>query len=194
MNYTLNQWKKLKRCLEYAQVELSNNLAENSMRPIALGRKNWLHVGSVKSGPKVAATTHRSDSSPVSKYRTFQLRLLGFYNFTDNDRSPKGSAAEPPDLGTISTLGCHSGLALNLYSPELTWMLPKMRKVCFDESLQFGIATSFLANNSGSERSWCSRKDNEHIAAIFISALQIDRMSGSDQDARNGQFLPIPLI
>ena len=34
---------------------MSNNLAENSMSGIALGRKNWLHVGSVKSGPKVAA-------------------------------------------------------------------------------------------------------------------------------------------
>lgn len=55
VSYTLNQWKKLRRCLDYAEVELSNNLAENSMRPIALGRKNWLHVGSVKSGPKVAA-------------------------------------------------------------------------------------------------------------------------------------------
>jgi hypothetical protein len=54
VSYTLNQWRKLKRCLDY-DVELSNNLAENSMRPIALGRKNWLHVGSVKSGPKVAA-------------------------------------------------------------------------------------------------------------------------------------------
>lgn len=53
--YTLNMWAKLERCLEYEQVELSNNLAENSMRPVALGRKNWLHVGSVKSGPKVAA-------------------------------------------------------------------------------------------------------------------------------------------
>jgi transposase len=53
--YTLNEWTKLKRCLDYAEVELSNNLAENSMRPVALGRKNWLHVGSEKSGPKVAA-------------------------------------------------------------------------------------------------------------------------------------------
>jgi hypothetical protein len=53
--YTLNEWVKLKRCLDYAEVELSNNLAENSMRPVALGRKNWLHVGSEKSGPKVAA-------------------------------------------------------------------------------------------------------------------------------------------
>jgi transposase len=53
--YTLNMWVKLRRCFDYAEVELSNNLAENSMRPIALGRKNWLHVGSVQAGAKVAA-------------------------------------------------------------------------------------------------------------------------------------------
>ena len=55
VNYALNMWPKLRRCFDYAEVELSNNLAENSMRPIALGRKNWLHVGSAQSGPKVAA-------------------------------------------------------------------------------------------------------------------------------------------
>ena len=55
VTYTLNQWPKLVRCLEHEEVELSNNLAENSMRGVALGRKNWLHVGSVKAGPKVAA-------------------------------------------------------------------------------------------------------------------------------------------
>lgn len=55
VQYTLNMWAKLRRCFDYAEVELSNNLAENSMRPVALGRKNWLHVGSAKAGPKVAA-------------------------------------------------------------------------------------------------------------------------------------------
>jgi transposase len=55
VNYTLNMWAKLRRCFDHAEVELSNNLAENSMRPVALGRKNWLHVGSAKAGPKVAA-------------------------------------------------------------------------------------------------------------------------------------------
>ena len=30
-DYTLNMWAKLERCFEYEQVELSNNLAENSM-------------------------------------------------------------------------------------------------------------------------------------------------------------------
>jgi transposase len=53
--YTLNMWVKLLRCFDHSEVELSNNLAENSMRPIALGRKNWLHVGSAQAGPKVAS-------------------------------------------------------------------------------------------------------------------------------------------
>ena len=55
VTYTLNQWPKLRRSFDRGEVELSNNLAENSMRPVAVGRKNWLHVGSVKAGPKVAA-------------------------------------------------------------------------------------------------------------------------------------------
>jgi transposase len=55
VTYTLNQWQKLRRIFELGEVELSNNLAENSMRPVALGRKNWLHVGSAQAGPKVAA-------------------------------------------------------------------------------------------------------------------------------------------
>ncbi len=53
--YTLALWPKLERFLEYPVLELSNNLAENSMRPVALGRKNWIHVGSPQAGPKVAA-------------------------------------------------------------------------------------------------------------------------------------------
>lgn len=54
-NYTLALWNKLTRFLEYPELELSNNLAENSMRPIAIGRKNWIHIGSPQAGPKVAA-------------------------------------------------------------------------------------------------------------------------------------------
>ena len=54
-NYTLSLWRKLTRFLEHPELELSNNLAENSMRPVALGRKNWIHIGSQQAGPKVAA-------------------------------------------------------------------------------------------------------------------------------------------
>ncbi len=40
--YALTLWRKLTRFLEYPELELSNNLAENSMRPVALGR-NYVH-------------------------------------------------------------------------------------------------------------------------------------------------------
>jgi len=55
VNYTRSLWKRLSLVLEQGELELSNNLAENSMRGVALGRKNWIHVGSPEAGPKVAA-------------------------------------------------------------------------------------------------------------------------------------------
>jgi transposase len=54
-SYTLALWKKLTCFLDHPQLELSNNLTENSMRPVALGRKNWIHIGSPQAGPRVAA-------------------------------------------------------------------------------------------------------------------------------------------
>jgi transposase len=54
-SYTLALWSKLTLFLKHPELELSNNVAENSMRPIAVGRKNWIHVGSPEAGPKIAA-------------------------------------------------------------------------------------------------------------------------------------------
>jgi transposase len=73
ITYGLSNWHQLTRFLSYPQVELSNNLAENSMRPVALGRKNWLHVGSVAAGPRVSAIlsvveTCRRLDIPVRRY------------------------------------------------------------------------------------------------------------------------------
>lgn len=55
ITYTLGFWERLKKFLDYPELELSTNLAENSMRGVALGRKNWIHIGSPQAGPKVAA-------------------------------------------------------------------------------------------------------------------------------------------
>jgi len=54
-SYTLRLWKRLTIFLQHPELELSNNIAENSMRGVALGRKNWIHIGSKQAGPKVAA-------------------------------------------------------------------------------------------------------------------------------------------
>jgi transposase len=72
-DYTLTLWSRLSRFLEYPELELSNNLAENAMCPVALGRRNWIHVGSKEAGPRVAAIisiveTCRRLNLPVRDY------------------------------------------------------------------------------------------------------------------------------
>jgi transposase len=54
-NYTLTLWHRLTRFLDHPILELSTNAAENSIRPIALGRRNWIHFGSQEAGPRIAA-------------------------------------------------------------------------------------------------------------------------------------------
>lgn len=73
VSYTLGLWERLTLFLQQPRLELSNNLAENSIRPIAVGRKNWIHVGSPQAGPKVAAIisvieTCRRLKVPVREY------------------------------------------------------------------------------------------------------------------------------
>jgi transposase len=55
VSYTLGFWERLNQFLDYPELELSTNLAENSMRGVAVGRKNWIHIGSPQAGSKVAA-------------------------------------------------------------------------------------------------------------------------------------------
>jgi transposase len=62
VSYGLSLWPRLLRFLECPELELSNNLAENSMRPVVLGRKNWIHIGSEQAGPKVAAILSITES------------------------------------------------------------------------------------------------------------------------------------
>lgn len=54
IDYALNQRKALCRYLEDGRLRPDNNLAENAMRPVALGRKNWIFVGSERGGRAAA--------------------------------------------------------------------------------------------------------------------------------------------
>ena len=52
--YTLNQWDALCRYVEDGELTIDNNRAERAMRPLAIGRKNWLFVGSPLAGERAA--------------------------------------------------------------------------------------------------------------------------------------------
>ena len=80
-------WTRLSRFLEHPELELSNNLAENAMRPLALGRRNWIHIGSEQAGPRVAAIvsvveTCRRLKIPIRDY--LGSILPGLANFPIN--------------------------------------------------------------------------------------------------------------
>lgn len=52
--YTRNQWEALNRYVEDGDLSIDNNAAERSMKPVAIGRKNWLFVGSPQAGHRAA--------------------------------------------------------------------------------------------------------------------------------------------
>jgi len=54
IQYTLNQWAAIIRYTEVAEAEIDNNSIENAIRPVALGRKNWLQLGSEEGGKRAA--------------------------------------------------------------------------------------------------------------------------------------------
>ena len=52
--YTRNQWAALSRYVEDGTLSIDNNEAERAMRTVAIGRKNWLFVGSPLAGTRAA--------------------------------------------------------------------------------------------------------------------------------------------
>ncbi|MCX7946901.1 MAG: IS66 family transposase, partial [Hydrogenophilus sp.] len=54
ISYTRSNWKALNRFVEDPILSLDNNAAENAVRCVALGRKNWLFVGNDEAGERAA--------------------------------------------------------------------------------------------------------------------------------------------
>lgn len=52
LDYSLKRWAALSRYLDDGAVPIDNNWCENQIRPWALGRKNWLFAGSLRSGKR----------------------------------------------------------------------------------------------------------------------------------------------
>lgn len=55
IDYSLNRWAALTRYLDDPMLPADNNWVENQIRPIALGRNNWLFAGSLRAGQRAAA-------------------------------------------------------------------------------------------------------------------------------------------
>jgi transposase len=54
ITYALNQWRALCRYTEDGRLTIDNNVSERRLRDQAIGRKNWMFLGSVDAGPRAA--------------------------------------------------------------------------------------------------------------------------------------------
>jgi hypothetical protein len=81
VTYARNQWKALRRYTEDGRLTIDNNVSERTLRHQAIGRKNWLFLGSEAAGPRAAvlytimAGAKRHRIEPWSYVRDLLLRL-----------------------------------------------------------------------------------------------------------------------
>ena len=75
-SYTLNMWERLKRYTEDGRFQIDNNLIENSIRPVALGRKNYLFAGSHDAAQQAAMM--------YSLVATCKINAIEPYNWLKN--------------------------------------------------------------------------------------------------------------
>ena len=55
IDYSLKRWPALVRFIDDGDLPIDNNWVENQIRPIAIGRNNWLFAGSLRAGKRAAA-------------------------------------------------------------------------------------------------------------------------------------------
>lgn len=68
IDYSLKRWRALTRFLSDGAVPIDNNWIENRIRPVALGRANWLFAGSLRAGQRAAAVMSLIQSARLNAH------------------------------------------------------------------------------------------------------------------------------
>ncbi len=100
LTYALNQWTKLSVFLQNGRVQIDNNLVENTIRPSAIGKKNWLFMGDPTTGARAATfytligNCHREGINAEAYLSDLFKRLPKETNQTVHRLTPSAWAAE----------------------------------------------------------------------------------------------------
>ena len=98
IDYALSNWPLLGVYLEDGRIEIDNNLVENSIRPTALGKKNWLFFGDADAGQcsailyTVIESCRRRGIDPHAYLRDVLTRLPSMTNWQVKDITPEAWA------------------------------------------------------------------------------------------------------
>jgi transposase len=102
VTYARNQWAALRRYTADGRLTMDNNTSERTLRHQAIGRKNWLFLGSESAGPRAAvlytilAGAKRHRLEPWAYVRELLLRMHADDNRLD-EMLPDRWAAQHPD-------------------------------------------------------------------------------------------------
>ena len=66
IDYALSNWPGLTRYLDDGDIPIDNNAAENAVRPLVVGRKNWLFIGSQQAGERAAVIMSLIESAKLN--------------------------------------------------------------------------------------------------------------------------------
>jgi transposase len=66
IDYSLKRWVALTRYIDDGELPIDNNWVENQIRPIAIGRSNWLFAGSLRAGKRAAAVMSLVHSARIT--------------------------------------------------------------------------------------------------------------------------------
>ena len=120
IDYSLSNWRALTRYLDDGNVPIDNNAVENSIRPLAVGRKNWLFVGSQQAGERAAVMLSLIESAklnghdpwaylkdvferlPTLKNRDLELLLPHNWRPANNAAAPIAPVAITPVPATVA--------------------------------------------------------------------------------------------
>jgi len=72
IEYSLGRWAALTRYLEDGDLPIDNNHIENRIRPVALGRSNWLFAGSLRAGQRAAAIMSLIQSAKLNGHDPYR--------------------------------------------------------------------------------------------------------------------------
>ena len=71
IDYSLKRWVALTRYIDDGDLPIDNNWVENRIRPIAIGRQNWLFAGSLRAGKRAAAIMSLIHSAKLNGHEPY---------------------------------------------------------------------------------------------------------------------------
>lgn len=88
VRYSLNQAQQLTAFLDAPEIPISNNLAENAIRPFVVGRKNWLFCDSVKGAESSAIVYSIVETAKANNLEPYDYLLMVLSLLSGEGKSP----------------------------------------------------------------------------------------------------------